>query len=76
MLSQRRDMAAASRFFRKVIAANGVPERIFIDKSGANLAELQAVNTILTITGPEGIIEIRQVKYLNNILELAGRRDF
>ena len=76
MLSERRDMAAASRFFRKAIAANGVPERIVIDKSGANLAGLQAVNTILTITGTGGIIEIRQVKYLNNILELAGRRDF
>ncbi len=73
MLSQRRDMAAASRFFRKVIAANGVPERIFIDKSGANLAELQAVNTILTITGTGGIIEIRQVKYLKNTLEQDHR---
>ncbi len=73
MLSERRDMAAASRFFRKVIAANGVPERIFIDKSGANLAELQAVNTILTITGTGGIIEIRQVKYLKNTLEQDHR---
>jgi len=73
MLSERRDMAAASRFFRKAIAANGVPERIVIDKSGANLAGLQAVNTILKITRPGGIIDIRQVKYLKNTLEQDHR---
>jgi putative transposase len=73
MLSQIRDLASARRFFRKAIAANGVPERVVIDKSGANLADLQAVNTILKFTGTGRIIEIRQVKYLNNILEQDHR---
>jgi putative transposase len=73
MLSERRDLAAARRFFRKVIATNGVPEKVVIDKSGANLAGLQAVNTILKYTGTGKIIEIRQIKYLNNILEQDHR---
>lgn len=73
MLSERRDLAAARRFFKKAITANGVPERVVIDKSGANLAGLQAVNTILKFTGTGRIIEIRQVKYLNNILEQDHR---
>ncbi len=46
MLSERRDLAAARRFFKKAIATNGVPEKVVIDKSGVNLAGLQAVNTI------------------------------
>ncbi len=46
-----------------------MPNRIVIDKSGTNLAGLQAVNTILKFTGSGRTIEIRQVKYLNNIVE-------
>ena len=73
MLSKRRDLAAARRFFRRAIAANGVPDRVVIDKSGANLAGLQAVNVILKFTGSGRIVEILQVKYLNNILEQDHR---
>lgn len=73
MLSERRDLAATRRFFKKAIATNGVPEKVVIDKSGANLAGLQAVNTILKFTGTGDIIEIRQIKYLNNILEQDHR---
>ena len=72
MLSERRDLPAARRFFRKAIATNGVPDRVVID-SGANLTGLQAVNTSLKFTGTGNIIEIRQVKYLNNILEQDHR---
>ncbi|NKC23250.1 IS6 family transposase [Ochrobactrum oryzae] len=73
MLSERPDLAAARRFFKKAIAANGVPDKIVIDKSGANLAGAQAVNTILKITGHSKMIEILQVKYRNNILEQDHR---
>jgi putative transposase len=34
MLSERRDLATARRFFKKAIATNGVPDRVVIDKSG------------------------------------------
>ena len=73
MLSERRDTAAARRFFKRTIAANCVPNRVVIDKSGANLAGLQAVNVILKFTGAGDIISILQVKYLNNILEQDHR---
>ncbi|MEL4378125.1 IS6 family transposase [Brucella cytisi] len=72
-LAERRNLGAARRFFKKAIAANGVPDKIVIDKSGANLAGAQAVNTILKITGHSKMIEILQVKYLNNILEQDHR---
>ena len=73
MLSERRDLAAARRFFKKAITTNGAPEKVVIDKSGANLAGLHAVNTILKFTGAGDMIEIRQIKYLNNILEQDHR---
>ena len=68
MLSERRDLAAARQFFKQAIGTNGVPDRVVIDKSGANLAGLMAVNVILKFTGKGRIVTIRQVKYLNNIL--------
>ena len=47
MLAERRDLTAARRFFKQAIETHGVPERVVIDKSGANLAGLEAVNVIL-----------------------------
>lgn len=73
MLSERRNLSAARRFFKKAIVNNGVPHKIVIDKSGANLAGAQAINNILKITGTAKAIEILQVKYLNNILEQDHR---
>ena len=73
MLSERRNLGAARRFFKKTIASNGIPNKIVIDKSGANLAGAQAVNNILKIKGSSKLIEILQVKYLNNILEQDHR---
>jgi putative transposase len=73
MLSKRRDKPAARRFFRRAIGNNGIPDRIVIDKSGANLAGLEAVNVILKFTGTGQTIKILQVKYLNNILEQDHR---
>ena len=73
LLSGHRDLAAARRFLRRAIAANGVPDRVVIDKSGANLAGLYAVNLILKFTGAGKTIKISQVKYLNNILEQPSR---
>ncbi len=73
MLCERRNLNAARRFLKKAIASNDVPDKIVIDKSGANLVGAQAVNTILKITGHSKMIEILQVKYLNNILEQDHR---
>jgi putative transposase len=60
----RRDKAAARRYFEKAISQNGAPETVTMDKSGANLAALQAINT-----ERETPTKVRQVKYLNNIVE-------
>ncbi len=38
LLTAKRDKAAAKRFFDKAMQANGVPEKIIMDKSGANKA--------------------------------------
>jgi len=73
LLSERRDLAAARRFFKRAIVTNSVPDRVVIDKSGANLAGLQAVNAILKFTGEGRTVEIRQAKYLNNIIEQDHR---
>ena len=73
MLSENRDTASARRFFKRAIGTNGVPERIVIDKSGANLAGLQSINVILKFTGVGRIIGIVQCKYLNNIVEQDHR---
>jgi putative transposase len=72
MLSERRD-TAARRFFKRAVGTNGVPDRIAIDKSGANLAGLQSLNVILKFTGAGRIIGIIQSKYLNNIVEQDHR---
>jgi putative transposase len=73
MLSERRNLAAARRFFKQAIGANGVPDRVVIDKSGAKLAGLQAVNVFQKFAGCGRTVEIRQVIYLNNILEQDHR---
>src|SRR5215469_5737529 len=45
LLRAHRDKVAARRYFDKAIAQNGAPETVTIDKSGSNLAALQALNT-------------------------------
>src|SRR3984957_2597814 len=64
----RRDKIAARRYFEKAIDQNGAPETVTVDKSGANLAALQAINA-----QRETPIKIRQCKYLNNIVEQDHR---
>ena len=72
-LSERRDLAAARRFFRRAISRNGPPESSVIDKSGSNLAGLQAVNVIVKASGSGKMIEIRKVKCRNTIIEQDHR---
>jgi putative transposase len=64
----KRDKAAARRYFEKAIAGNGVPETVTIDKSGADLAGLNAINADREVP-----IKIRQSKYLNNVVEQDHR---
>ena len=73
MLYRRRDKAAARLFYRRAIETNGLPSRIVIDKSGANLAGLQRINVGLKFSRTKQRIEILRVKYLNNIVEQDHR---
>ncbi|MGV2125541.1 IS6 family transposase [Agrobacterium vitis] len=73
MLSERRDEAAATDFFARTIENNGWPEKVVIDKSGANLAGLQNMNMLLLLRGWFWLIDVLQVKYLNNMIEQDHR---
>jgi putative transposase len=68
LLTARRDCKAALRFLRKAIRYNGTPEKITIDKSGANTAAIESDNIEC-----EAGIEMRPIKYLNNIVEQDHR---
>jgi putative transposase len=70
LLRKHREAAAAKAFFRKAFKSGGYPGKVTIDKSGSNIAALKAANEAL----PEDQqIEVRQIKYLNNIVEQDHR---
>lgn len=77
MLSKKRDKQAAFRFFQKAMGQHGFPEKVTMDKSGANKAGIEAMNLFLTflflLTGIFHRIMIRQNKYLNNLVEQDHR---
>jgi putative transposase len=73
MLSERRDEAAATAFFAKAIARNGWPDKVVIDKSGSNAAGLFNMNYLLVMHNWYWLIDILQVKSLNNIIEQDHR---
>jgi len=57
LLTARRDVAAARRFFERAISLHDLPEKITIDKSGANTA---AVRGLVEDSGLQ--IQLRQSK--------------
>ena len=68
LLTEHRDTAAALRFLKHAIRRHGVPETITIDGSEANEAAIKRYNE------EHGThIIIRQVKYLNNMVEQDHR---
>ena len=72
LLTRKRDKKAALRFFRKAIRLNGMPEKVTIDKSGSNTAALAQLNEEQEKAG-QPKIEVRQIKYLNNLVEQDHR---
>lgn len=73
MLSERRNKAAATRFFARALEVNGMPRQIVIDKSGANTAGIKAINKMLKSFGCPIPIDMVRRKYLNNIIEQDHR---
>ena len=68
LLTRKRDKKAAKRFLIKAIDNHGFPEKITIDGSAANKAAIEEFNS-----DNDTAIEVRQVKYLNNIVEQDHR---
>jgi putative transposase len=68
LLTACRDEAAARRFLERAINRHGEPDKITIDKSGANTAAINSYNA-----EHKASIEMRQCKYLNNIVEQDHR---
>ena len=73
MLSEKRDEAAATAFFKQAIDNNGFPNKVVMDKSGANYAGLENINILLMLVGIISFVEILQIKYLNNLVEQDHR---
>ena len=74
-LSSNRDEAAAKAFLNKAIAQHGLPEKVVIDGSKSNYAAIDAMNIQLWLTGifMLSLIEILDIKYINNIVEQSHR---
>lgn len=68
LLTRKRDKKAAKRFLIKAINNNGLPEKITIDGSVANKVAIEEFNSDNDTT-----IQVRQVKYLNNVVEQDHR---
>jgi transposase-like protein len=71
LLSERRDIAAAKRFFSRAIEQHGAPETITLDgypATHAAIAELKEGGVLR----PQ--VKVRTSKYLNNIIEQDHRR--
>lgn len=72
LLSTKRDGKAATRFFRKVLKAQHTqsPRVITVDKNAAYPVALKTLKADETITAQT---ELRQSKYLNNVIEQDHR---
>ncbi len=68
LLTAHRDKKAALRFLKKAVRQHGLPDKVTLDKSGANTAALEAL-----IEETKATLESRQSKYLNNLVEQAHR---
>ena len=60
LLTAKRDMAAARHYLERAINLHGLPDKITIDKSGANTSAIKSVNADACLD-----IELRQSKPVN-----------
>jgi transposase-like protein len=71
LLSERRDVAAAKRFFRKAIRDNRTPRVITLD---AYAASHRAIRELKSEGHLSRRVRVRSSKYLNNVVEQDHRR--
>jgi putative transposase len=80
LFSERRDFAAAKRFFRRALDRHGRPDRVVIDDSRTNHEAIVSCDTSdrlrvkAPVRAPSKPISIRKNKYLNNRIEQDHRR--
>jgi transposase-like protein len=71
LLSKRRDIAAAKRFFSRALKQHGAPRVITLDGYAAShraVAKLKEVGSLPCS------VQVRSSKYLNNVVEQDHRR--
>jgi transposase-like protein len=71
LLSKRRDVAAAKRFFSRATKQHGTPRVITLDGYAASH---QAVAKLKTSGILPSRVQVRSCKYLNNVIEQDHRR--
>jgi transposase-like protein len=71
LLSKRRDMAAAQRFFSQAIRQHGAPRVITLDGYAASHRAVAKLKAAGTLPCP---VQVRSCKYLNNMIEQDHRR--
>jgi putative transposase len=76
-LTKKRDKKPALSFFTKAIGQHGLHEKVTMDKSGSNKSAIDYVNSFLVLLSimlkTALQILVRQIKYLNNIIEQDHR---
>ena len=71
LLSKRRDIAAAKRFFTRATKQHGAPRVITLDGYAASH---RAVAKLKEVGALPGQVQVRSCKYLNNVVEQDHRR--
>ena len=71
LLSERRDVAAAKRFFRKAMENHATPRVITLD---AYAASHRAISELKSVGELPRRVRIRSSRYLNNVVEQDHRR--
>jgi transposase-like protein len=71
LLSERRDVVAAKRFFQKAMMSHTMPRVITLD---AYAASHRAIRELKSAGAMRRRVRIRSSKYLNNVVEQDHRR--
>ena len=71
LLSERRDVAAAKRFFRKAMENHATPRVITLD---AYTASHRAISELKSMGELPRRVRVRSSQYLNNVVEQDHRR--
>jgi putative transposase len=74
LLSERRDEDAATAFFKQAINNNGFPDKVVMDKSGANYAGLANINLLLILAGFATLINCASNTFAKFTIGLTPRK--